>query len=261
MHGGNVRLLIHNTLITSPFAVPLNESWANPTVSTETRPTLTAGDLAPEDIALLPAGEIVMLHGTHRVVPDFAAVSYQRGAIAMRVPVRPDEIRMSPIRLWDTSSTAEIVARATLHPFYGITPTIFTNTDSSEAQVVILEGGEALRRPEAGFAEDLVRAWYILTEQPMVSHLLVAPKSFDRKALAPVLSTLADLRLVGHERRKDVRRSITEFADLDPNAVTEFFLAQRYVLEANDRRALLMLLQRGNKGSSMPYVWDVDYLD
>jgi hypothetical protein len=261
MYGGNVRLLIHDTLITSPFTIPLTEGWATPTISAETRSTLTAGDLAPDDVALLPAGEIVTLHSTHLVVPDFAAVSFQRGAIAMRVPVRPDEIRMSPIRMWDASSTAEIVARATLHPFYGITPTIFTSSDSSEAQVVILEGSEALRQPEAGFAEDLVRAWYILTEQPIVSHLLVAPKSLERDALASALSTLADLRLVGHERRKDVRRSVTESADLDPNAVTEFFLAQRYVLEANDRRALLMLLQRGNKGSAMPYVWDVAYLD
>jgi predicted solute-binding protein len=230
-------------------------------MTAETRPTLTASDLTPDDVAILPAGEIVTLHTTHKVVPDFAAVSYQRGAIAMRVPVRPDEIRVSPVRLWDASSTAELVARAILHPFYGITPTIFTSTNSAEAQVVLLEGSEALRKPEAGFAEDLVRAWYILTEQPMVSHLLVAPKSLDREALAPALSTLGDLRLVGHERRKDVRRSIAESGDLDPNAVTEFFLAQRYVLEANDRRALLMLLQRGNKGSAMPYVWDVAYLE
>src|SRR4051794_2858830 len=182
----------------SPFAIPLKEGWASASLPSETRSVLSAGDLQPDDIALLPAGEIAFLHQTHHVVPDFTAVSFQRGAVVMRVPVRPDEIRMGPIRLWHASNTAELLARATLHPFYGITPTIFTSADTPDAQVAIIEGSEALRPPETGFAEDLVRAWFILTEQPFVSHLLVAPKAFDRDALAPALATLSDLRLAGH---------------------------------------------------------------
>ena len=179
----------------------------------------------------------------------------------MRVPVRPDEIRITPVRLWNATSTAELLARATLHPFYGITPGEFTNQDTAQAQVVVLEGAEALQPPEAGLAEDLVRAWFVLTAQSLVSHVLVTPYHFDRVALQPALQTLTELRATGHERRKDVRRSVAETTGLDPNLVTEFFLAQRYELNQEDRRSLLMLLQRGHRGSTFPYVWEIAYLE
>jgi predicted solute-binding protein len=256
-----VQLLIHDTLMTSPFTIPLKSDWTMPALPVEARTRLTASDIGPNDVALLPAGEIALLHESHRVVPDFAAVSDQRGAISMRVPVRPDEIRITPVRLWNATSTAELLARATLHPFYGITPGEFTSTDSAQAQVVVLEGAEALQPPEAGFAEDLVRAWFVLTAQSFVSHILVAPLQFDRNALQPVLQTLTELRTTGHERRKDVRRYVAESTGLDPNLVTEFSLAQRFELNQDDRRSLLMLLQRGNRGSAYPYVWDVTYLE
>jgi predicted solute-binding protein len=256
-----VRLLIHDTLITSPLTMPLQEGWVAPALPIETRSSLTASDLKEDDLALLPAAEIAFLSGSHQVVPDIAAVSGRRGAIFMRVPVRPDEIRATPVRLWNASSSAEFLARSTLHSFYGITPMSFTSDDSADAQVVVLEGSEALQPPESGFAEDLVRAWYILTDEPFVSHILVALKTMDREGIAPALSTLSDLRSSGHERRKDVRRAIAERTRLDPNIITEFFLAQRYQLEPADRRSLLMLLQRGNRGSDLPYVWEISYLE
>jgi predicted solute-binding protein len=256
-----VRLLMHDTLATAPLTIPLKSDWIVPALPVETRPSLTASDLATDDIALLPAAEIALLHESHRVVPDIAAVSDQRGAISMRVPVRPDEIRITPVRLWNATSTAELLARATLHPFYGITPGDFTSDDNARAQVIVLEGAEALQPPEAGFAEDLVRAWFVLTAQSFVSHILVAPYHFDRVALQPAMQTLTELRATGHERRKDVRRSVAETTGLDPNLVTEFFLAQHYELNSDDRRSLLMLLQRGHRGSPFPYVWEITYLE
>jgi predicted solute-binding protein len=256
-----VRLLLHDTLITTPLTHPLKNDWTVPSLPVEARASLTATDLAPDDVALLPAGEIALLHESHRIVPDVAAVSDQQGAISMRVPVRPDEIRISPVRLWNATSTAELLARATLHPFYGITPADFTSQDNAQAQVVVLEGAEAIQPPEAGLAEDLVRAWFVLTAQSFVSHILVAPLHFDRSALQPALQTLTELRVSGHERRKDVRRSVAESSSLDPNLVTTFFLAQRYELNQDDRRSLLMLLQRGHRGSTFPYVWEIAYFE
>jgi predicted solute-binding protein len=249
-----VRLLMHDTIATAPLTIPLKSDWIVPALPVETRPSLTASDLATDDIALLPAAEIALLHESHRVVPDIAAIS-------MRVPVRPDEIRITPVRLWHATSTAELLARATLHPFYGITPGDFTSDDNAQAQVVVLEGAEALQLPEAGFAEDLVRAWFVLTAQSFVSHILVAPFHFDRVAVQPAMQTLTELRAIGHERRKDVRRSVAETTGLDPNLVTEFFLAQHYELNSDDRRSLLMLLQRGHRGSTFPYVWEITYLE
>ena len=36
----------------------------------------------------------------------------------------------------------------------------------------VLEGADALRPIEGGFAEDLCRAWFILTALPVVTHIL-----------------------------------------------------------------------------------------
>jgi hypothetical protein len=107
-----VRLLIHDTFITSPLILPLTNDWTTPALPVEARPILTASDLATDDVALLPAAEIALLHESHRVVPDFAAVSDQHGAISMRVPVRPDEIRITPQRRWSSSKAV----RRCVHP-------------------------------------------------------------------------------------------------------------------------------------------------
>ena len=144
---------------------------------------------------------------------------------------------------------------------YGINATKWTSDEIADAQVVILEGAAALHEPEAGFSEDLIRAWFILTGQPVVSHLLVAPKDLDRAALTPLLDTFTTLRAISHKRRRDLRKALAERHDLDRDLLTRVFAAHRYALEPDDRRALLMLLQRGNRGSTYPYVWDITFLE
>lgn len=113
-----------------------------------------------------------------------------------------------------------------------------------------------MRPPEAGYSEDLVRAWFILTGQPLVSHLLVVPKTADP---APVRDLLVEARQVGHERRKELRKAAAERFDIDRERLVELGASIRFAMEEPDRRALMMLLQRGNKGSAYPYVWEVAY--
>ena len=255
-----MRLLIHDTLATAPFAYPLTAGWALPAegVIAEVRVELRGGDLAPDDAALLPASEVALCQETHQVVPDAAVIADGAGAVAMRTPVRPDEVERSPVRLLDTSGTAELLARATLRPFYGIEPTAWVTSEddrppaAAEAQVVVVEGVEALRPPEAGFAEDLSRAWFILTGTPAVTHVLLAPLTADRAALQPVLATLATLRQAAAERRREWRQDLATRHDLPRDRLNAVFAAQRLTLEPDDRRALLLLLQRGGRGSAFP---------
>jgi predicted solute-binding protein len=256
-----MRIVIHDTLVTAPFVVPHALDWVDVALPIDRRTRIDGRDVAPDDVALIPSAEVAWLQETHQLVPDFAVVATGDGAVAMRVPVRPDEIEATPVRLFDASGTAEILARATLQPFYGIAPTGWTTEDSTAAQVAIVEGAEALREPEAGFAEDLTRAWFILTGQPVVSHVLVVPKSHDREVVAPVLALLESLRTAAHERRRDVRKHLAEQEDLDRDRLTRLFAAQRLALDTDDRRALLMLLQRGNRGSDYPYVWNLTFLE
>lgn len=248
------RLLIFDTLATAPYALPLREGWRTVDLPAETRPDLVAADLGEDDAALLPAGELLHLHESHRVIPDHAVVSGRAGTIVMRVPERPDAIERTPVVLYQTSSTAQLLARATLQSFYGITPTGWTTEVSPDAQAVIVEGLAALEEPEAGFVEDLCRAWLILTDTPIVSHVLVVPLGWDDDQIVPVVTALATLRESGHHRRRDIRRVLAQAGDIDRDELADLLNGQRYALAEPDRRALLMLLQLGTRGSNLPKV-------
>ncbi|MGH2558794.1 MAG: MqnA/MqnD/SBP family protein [Thermomicrobiales bacterium] len=256
-----MRLLLHDTLATAPLTFPLVEGWLEPAFSVESRLSLRATSVGSTDVALVPSAEIAILHETHVVLSEIAVIADQIGVVAMRTPLRPDDVGLTPVRIWGASGSTEILARATIQPFYGIVPTEWTSADSAPAKVVVVEGAPAIQPPEAGFAEDLIRAWFILSGQPFVSHLLVAPKDLSRDDVEPVLTALASARTLAHERRRDLRRALAERHDLDRDRLAAVHNAQRYRIEDDDRRALIMLLQKGNKGSAYPYPWDVPFLD
>jgi len=252
----SVTLLIHATLATAPLTFPFTEQWLEPDGSISMRSSLFATEIGPEDAALVSSSEIALLSETHVVVPTVAVISEQMGTISMRVPVRPDEVERTPVRLYDVSGTAELLARATVEPFYGIPTSYWTREESAEAQVVIVEGVDAVTTPEAGYSEDLVRAWFILTGEPVVSHLLVVPKEGDQSGTISLMEQVRDL---AHERRRDLRKIIADSYQLDRDRLIELAAATRFSLTETDRRALMMLLQRGNKGSSYPYAWNFTY--
>lgn len=261
-----MRLLIDDALATATFARPLQDGRLElPAggIAAIARPNLTAADLEPVDVALLPLGEVPALRDSHRIAPDAAVVFGDTGPVVMRCPVRPDEIERTPIRLWQTSSFGETLARATLRPFYGITPERWTSEDEegATAQVVVVEGPEALRPPEAGFAEDLCRAWLILTAQPAVGHVLVVPRAAERGDLEPALAIVAALRERGTASRREIRRSLAEAHGLPLDRLNALFAPMRYRLDQSDRPAVLALLQRGQPGGAAPPIRIVEFLE
>lgn len=258
-----MRLLIHDTLGTAPFVHPLRAGWLTPEFPVELRENLTAAEISATDAALIPSPEISALVESHQIAPGVAVVAEGAGPIAMRVPLRPDQIERTPVRLWHASSTAEILARAVLEPFYGIRATEWTTEDNPDAQVVVVEGADALQPPETGFAEDLIRAWFILTGQPVVTHVLAVPKAIEPADISSLLSLLEKAQSLAHIRRRDLRRDLATKYDLADgrDLLAETLNTQRYRLDEPDRRALLMLLQHGNKGSRFPYPWELPYVE
>jgi hypothetical protein len=222
---------------------------------------LTAQQIGAEDVALVPSGEVPYLQETHRVVPDAAIVFEEVGTVAMRCPVRPDEIEATPVRLLETSGLGRVLARATVQPFYGIRPARWTGQDDGPAQVVIVEGAIALLPPEAGFSEDLSRAWFILTGEPVVAYVCLVPKTLDREALTPALTALQEAAAIGYERRRELRRAVAETHEVPVEPVTALFGRMRLSLDVADRRALLMLLQRGHPGGTVPFVRSLEFLE
>ena len=152
-----MRLLIDETFVTTSYTLPIVSGWVAPRdgIAVELVSGLSGRDVSPLEAALISASELAARHTSHDVIADVAVIADGTGAIAMRSPVRPDEIERTPVRVLGTSGTAELLARATMQPFYGITATAWVRDDSAQAaqaEVVIVEGVEALREPEGGFS-------------------------------------------------------------------------------------------------------------
>jgi hypothetical protein len=262
-----VRVLLDDTFATATFTVPLASDWVTPPdgVTLERRTRLAASDVSAGDMALLPSSELLLLQGTHSVIPDIAVVADKVGAVALRTPVRPDEIQATPVRLLDASGFAELLARATLQPFYGIVPTGWVRDDeapdAARAQAVIAEGAEALREPEGGFSEDLVRAWFILSAQPAVSHILLAPRDLPAQLLREGVAVLEAARSAGLARRREWRPALAEREGIAPERGNAFWAAQRLSLDDADRESLLDLLRRGTRGTSALAMSNVEFRD
>ena len=258
-------LLIDDALLTAPFRVPLTEGWLESSASLPmvVQAGLTAANVGTGDVALLPSSEATVLAETHVVLPEIAVVVKGPSPWAMRTPVRPDAVDESLIRLLDVSGTGEMLMRALLKPFYGIVASsarFLTDDNDPEvanAQVVVIEGAEALVEPEMGFQSDLAQAWFILTGAWPVGYVLVsgvealANGDADR-AVAVLEAALA----VGTERRRDVRASIVATAP-EPDAIDRERLAEltnslSFQLGADDRRSLQNLIARGTWGSRFP---------
>jgi hypothetical protein len=220
-------------------------------------PDLKGTDVGADDSALIQAGDFGHLQETHKVAPHLAVVFDRTAPVALRTPIRPDGIERTPIQLVETGSSAELLARATLDPFFGITPAGFYRETVEDAEAMVVSGAMALLPPEAGFSEDLGKAWYILTEAPVVSHILVVPKASNGESdLA-----FAALKLQAETSRRAIRGRIAEATGVDKEALLALYQQTRFSLADSDRRALLLLLQLGNRlGEVGPYVSSVEYV-
>jgi hypothetical protein len=260
-----VRLLIDDAFATATYTMPIASGWVSgpPDVSVELVPALKAATVSPTDIALLPTSELPLLQPSHDIVTAVAVIADGVGTIAMRTPVRPDEIGSTPVRLLGASGTAELLARATLRPYYGIEATSWVRDDhapeAAQAQVVIVEGTEALREPEGGFSEDLARAWFILTASPTVTHVLLVPRELPAESCQNVTSFLERARGEGFRRRRDWRPALADREAIPRQRASDFWAAQRFFLEDRDRRALLELLRRGLAGRSESLLSNVKF--
>ncbi len=257
-----MRLLLDNTFITAPVVHPFVADWEEAPADLAVTATegLTGRDIGADDAGLVPLAEYAWLQETHQIVPDVAVVAGNSGLVAMRCPVRPDGIGITPVRLVDIDGAGEILARATLRAFYGIHASSWSRSGDEPAEVVIVSGPLAVQPPETGFSEDLCRAWVILTGSRAVDHVLVAPRDADRPAVTPVVDFLKGLVAMGHERRRELRREISQPFGLDRDRLAEMQNAYTFELDDDDQRSAQLLLQRGIPGSTYPAIGKVTFM-
>ena len=256
-----MRLLLHDTLATLSLVGPLRAGWVDTSgLDVVFDPDLVAERVGGEDVALIAAGELTVLASRFQVVPDIAVIADGAGPVSLRVPVRPDEIDVTAVRLLDVGSTAEILARAVLRPYFGIEATRWTREPDPDAQAVVIEGEAALAEPEGGFAEDLCQAWFIMTGQAAVLHVLVAPIGMERSVLEPVLRVLTAAQKLDKAQRRELRRPVAERVGLSTERINAFFERLFYSMEADDLDSLEQMLRRGVPGSPSPAPGPLSFL-
>lgn len=249
-------LLIDRALETAYITAGIEQAGGETSM---VRDRLTAADVGAADFALIPTPEITLLTGTHAVDPGFGVTVAESGAIAMRAPIRPDEIEEASILLYETSSTAELLARATIWPFYGIKASAWTSEPDGTSAITIVDGLAALEPVEAGFSEDLVRAWYILTEQSVVTHLLAMPVDATDEEVEQTRTRLGDAVTAGYAARRDMRRGLQANSSVEGDRLVEFFAGLRYDLDNDDRMAAYSLIARGSGGTRFPLIREIPW--
>lgn len=218
-----------------------------------------AAALGPSDTALLSTAEAALLPDTHRIDPHFGIWSSESGAIAMRTMVRPDEVEEASILLYDVSGTAELLARATIWPFYGIRASQWTTEPDGSSAISIVDGLSALEPVETGYGEDLVRAWFILTEQPVVTHLLAVPAATSAANLVGLQELLSNALAAGNEIRRDVRKALLADSGVDGDRLVSFLAGLRYELDDRARASAYSLLARGSGGTRYPLIREIPW--
>jgi len=256
-------ILLDDALLAAPIRLPLVEGWIETDIPIEVRAGLRAADVGPGDIALIASSESTLLATTHIVASEVAVVAEGISPIVMRTAVRPDEVEETLIRLLNVSGTGEMLIRALLKPFFGITASSaqFITADddprAASAEVVVLEGLDALLEPEAGFQSDLAQAWYILTGSYFVSHVVVIGLEAQARGQAdPALAVLKAATALGIERRREVRTIMAGDSEVgthvDRERLAEMTNSLSFTLDADDQRSLLNMIARGSWGSRYP---------
>ena len=251
-------LFVDHNLMTGMISLPFREGWLQHDLDVQVVPHLTADRVGRGDVALISVAESSRLVDTHVIDPAFGVAAGTDpeaaiGSIVMRTPVRPDGVEETPIRMIDTTPTAELLIRALLQPFFGITASAFVydaaDPLASEAQVVLLDGPRGLTDADHGYQEDLVRAWFVLTGMPVVYAVCAIGVDADggRRELDLLRQALAN----GLERRRDVRGILAGEDDaVDRVRLATMTNGLRYELSAADISSAGNLLARGVWGTS-----------
>jgi hypothetical protein len=193
----------------------------------------------------------------HAIHPDVGIVVRDRGVVTLQSAVRPDELDRPAIWLRVSGPTPELLARATVGQYFGFRVREWIGEDrASEAEVVVVDEAAALAPPEAGFREDLTRAWFVLTGLPFVTHLLAVPNDAEPEQVAAVVEWMARGGGVDREQRRAVHEEIAEATGATLEDIISLLAGIRWRLTLDDRRSVTELFARSGVADQIgPVRW------
>lgn len=266
-----LELLLDDTPTIAPLALALELGWATlpASVRTHRRVDAAVARSRPDAPVLVPIAEYAALQDEYAIIPELACGGQHNAGIVLIGDRRLDEIDDPLVDLADVSRGAELLARATLLKFYGMTasawlrdgdtPPPFAGEGVDRRHTIeIREGGEALHLLDApGEAEvsDLGRSWFILTGLPPITHLLLAPERLlDTPALAALVAALPVALAAAHERRRELRRDLADRYGVSREFLNDFYSDQFLTLTGDAQKSLLALFPAGAWGMDLPTV-------
>jgi predicted solute-binding protein len=256
-----MRVVVHDSLATASVAEPARLGWVEGATHIVLAESPEAVGAVDQSMLLWPAPEATLLVDTHAIVPDVAIVEQSASAVALRTPVRPDALEETVVRLYETSATGELLARALMWPYFGLSVTAWIHEPDADAAAVVVEGAMALQEPEAGFTTDLGKAWFVMTGMPVVSHVLLVPRSAPPEERAAAITVLQECIGTAWERRRELRPLLDERYGVPRERLVDYLSSQRHILDEKDREALTALLLRGAGGSRYQPLTRLPFVD
>jgi predicted solute-binding protein len=256
-----ISCLLEANVATSQIAAPFQHGWMQTPDWLILRDRVSDEMLSEgTDCALVDAISATRFLETHSIVADLALVSTHRGPFSMRTTQRPDEIQHATIQLGDASRTAEALARATIHHFYGIDAIDWTRSQQA-SDVTVVDGEAALTPVSEGYIEDLVRAWFILTSMSIPTHVFIVPKTVlerNQNEVQKVVQLLRQAITVSDDRRRELRRNVASDLGVHRELLTELLNDQKTRLTKNARKGWLDLTNRVARAMDLPTGPDPD---
>ena len=276
-------LLLDDAPGPAPLALAVELGWATLPLPVRTVHRLTAVTARehPEALMLLPVAEYAFLQDSHLVLPALAAGGRHGAATVLVSDRRLDEVEAPVVDLTAVSLTAELLARATLAKFYGIAGVTWRSESPVSERALsespasertdegapterplleVREGGEALHlldEPGDAVVAELGRAWFVLTGLPAVSHLLVVSRALltaEAERVRGLTEALPPALAVVHQRRRELRRELSDRYGVSRDLLNEFYNDQFATLTGDAQRSAAALFARGAWGLGLPTV-------
>ena len=194
---------------------------------------------------------------THVIVRDIAVVVRHASFLTLSTHTRPDEIESIAVSIASVSPVGRAIATAVLQPFYGIGVNDWLEVRGAVGpELAAIDEGSAALIPaenEEQYQEDLGRAWFLMTDKPLPTHLCVAPRALLGNAPAQASAAVARLleaRAAGEARGRELRRDLTNAHGLDRETLTETLAELSYTVTNEALAGLAELSRRAGLGVS-----------
>ncbi|HEX9988288.1 MAG TPA: MqnA/MqnD/SBP family protein [Chloroflexia bacterium] len=254
-----------------PLLYPLKAGWALPEspwkleIANDTPQSLLEGLLGGDlDAAFI--SPVALTQHSRQIAPLRGWGLAVEGATEtgmILAPQRLDLVDGRSITVFEEAqgSTAAYLMRTLLTPYYGISLTIRAAGDAEETaeDARLLYGDsaalEGAKQPEGAVAEDLGKAWFILSGLPMVWEMLAAPRDLDGRkpgASEALHALIARSQRAAQEQQSTILDEAATRLGLKKETVKGLFARQKYTLGEKEQKGLAYFLDQAARAGVLP---------